>query len=263
MPLPSRRRAVLALAALSAFAAACALPHGRLAAQAPPATTLARPSGFTLVPHVGMTRYGDIARITVRDDRSDPSYSLDGTLRARFDAQTTFGVSAAFRPLASRWGLFGDFSRSSGEATLPGHVCFTDPDFGSDCASGTTGAAGSQWRLSAGITRSFTIATVSTATLSLGGVYGRTRFALDESEVESMVEGEEKNPGVLIGGAVELPLVPRVGLRVHLTDALVRVSGDAIRQALEEDAAGGGVLFESDPRFVNALGFGLGLVLRL
>ena len=256
---PRARRAPLAAAAL---AAACASPLASLRAQVP-ADAAASPSAFTLIPHAGMTVYGDLARMGVRDAGGDPALAFDARLRAQLDAQPTFGLSASFRPVASRWGAFGDFSRSSGDATLRTDVCFVDPDLGPTCAKESTGAEGSQWRLSAGVTRSFSPGSNSTAILSLGGVYGRTHFELDADEVGSTVGASESNPGVLVAGAVELPLSPRLGVQLQLSDVLMRVSGDAVRRALLQDAINVGVVVESDARLVNALGFGVGLVLRL
>lgn len=232
-----------------------------LGAQMPAGAPAATPSVFTLTPRVGFTGYTSISKISVRDDGSDPLFAIDGSANARLDTQLAFSLSGRYQPLGSRWGAFGDFARSSGGGELAARFCFDDPDFGRECDSGSEDADGSQWRLSAGVTRSFPFATTSSATLLLGAVYGRTHFELRGDEFSPTLEANESNPGVVIGAALDFPVTPRLGVRLLLHDAIMRVSGDDILRALRQDAAG--LIVDSDPKIMNAVDFGVGLVLRL
>lgn len=248
--------------ALAAVAAACALPLTSLSAQAPvpPSAVPVAPSAFTLTPHVGFTTYTDLAEFSVHDDGTDPSLgSFDLSGKIKFDGQFTAGVTGAFQPATSRWGAFGDFSRSSGGASLSARLCFDDPTFGRECDSGSLDASGSQWRLAAGVTHRTPLAT-GTATLSLGALYGKSHFEFKDPDTGETTDADESNPGILLGAGLEFPLAPRVGIQLHLSDAIMRISNDTFGDAT--GWAVGGFVGDSDPKIANAISFGAGLVLR-
>jgi hypothetical protein len=217
----------------------------------------ATPSVFRLTPHVGFTTYTDIVELPIHDDGSDPSFPFDGTLAAKLDGQLTFGATGEYQSAASPWGAFVDFSRSGGDGKFALRLC--DPDFG--CETTSLEATGSQWRASAGVTRRFAFGAASTATLSLGALYGKTHFEADESGPG--VSGlDESSPGAVIGGSLDFPFSPRVGIRLQLRDALMRVSGESFARELNDALSGTGIVVESEDKFVNAFNFGVGAVLR-
>jgi hypothetical protein len=222
----------------------------------------ATPSVFTLTPHIGYTTYTDIAKLPIRDDGSIPDFPFTGSVAAKLDAQLTFGLSAEFQPLTSRWGAFGDFSRGGGDGDLTVRVCFSDPDFGTECGSQSVDATGSQWRASAGVTRRFSLGTASTATLWLGALYAKTHFEVEDAEAGAP-DLDESSPGAIIGGALDLPLTPRAVIRLQLRDSFMRVKGSTFARDLNSSAGGEGIIVESDDKFMNAFNFGVGLVLRL
>ena len=197
----------------------------------------------------------------MRDDGSDPAFAFTGTLSARLDNQLTLGLSADYVPLTSRWGAFGDFSRSGGDARFHIDTCADDPDFGRECFGQSLEARGSQWRASAGVTRRFSVGATSTLTLAVGALYSSTHFEADEADAE-VPDLDESSPGAILGGSIDLPLTPRLGVRLHLRDAMMRIDGSKFARELGQGAAIAGIIVESDDRIVNALNFGAGLVMR-
>ena len=244
------RRALVASAVASSLLGAAPLAAQMTAA-------VPAPNVFTLTPHIGMTTYSDLARLPLHDDGSDPNFTFDGTVAVKFDAQLTLGVSGEYQPLTSHWGAFADFSRSGGGADFSARIC--DPDFG--CDESSLDAEGSQWRASAGVIRRFPFGTMSMASLSLGALYASTHFEVKDATAE-VPEVDESSPGVVLGGALEFPVSPRVGVRLQARDAMMRVSGSSFARDLNANLAGSGVVLESKDKFTNAFNFGAGLVLR-
>jgi hypothetical protein len=251
--------------ALAAAAALCALPlapFAPLAAQAPASPSRPGPAAgaFTLTPHVGFTTYSDLAEFSVRDDGTDPSLgSFEISGKVKLQGQFTAGVTGAYQPATSRWGAFGDYSRSSGDARLAARYCFDDPDLGRYCDRGFAEASGSQWRLAAGVTHRSILST-ATATLSLGALYGKTHLEMEDPDTGEKTDASESNPGIVLGAGLEFPLARRIGLRMELSDAVMRVSNDTFGDATGD--ATGGLSVESDPKIANALSFGVGVVLK-
>ena len=230
---------------------------GPLAAQMSTPAPVVKQSAFTLTPHIGMTTYGDVAKLSFSDDGSISGFPSTGSLSAKLDTQLSLGLSGEYQPLASAWGLFGDFTRSGGGATFTASIC--DPDFG--CDSGKTEGEGSQWRASAGVTRRFGFGAVSVAKLSVGAVYGKTHFEIKDPEA-GLADINESSPGGTIGLSLDFPLSSRVGIRLQGRDALLRVSGESFARDLNESVAGSGIVVQKGDVWMNAFTFGGGLVLH-
>ena len=244
------RPALVTLAVASSL-----LTAAPLMAQA--AVALSTPSVFTLTPHIGVSTFSDIVKLPVHDDGSDPDFPFDGNFSAKLGTQLTLGVSAELQPLTTRWGAFADFSRSGGDARLAIRIC--DPEFG--CDGNSLDAEGSQWRASAGVTRRFPVGMTSTATLSLGAVYGKTHFEVKGANA-GVPDLDESSPGVVVGSSLDFPFTRRIAIRLQLRDAMMRVKGSTFARELNDSFEGSGLVVQSDDKFMNAFNFGGGVVLR-
>jgi len=238
-------------------AAGSLLGAAPLAAQMSTPAAAVKPSVFSLTPHIGMTTYGDLAKLSFSDDGSISGFPATGNLSAKLDTQLSVGVGGEYQPLASAWGIFGDFTRSGGDAAFSATFC--DPDFG--CDSGKTEAEGSQWRASAGVTRRFGVGAVAVGKLSLGALYAKTHFEVKDPDA-GVADIDESSPGGTVGLSLDFPLSGRVGIRLEGRDALVRVSGDSFAGDLNELFAGTGLVVEKKDVWMNAFTFGGGLVLH-
>jgi hypothetical protein len=246
------RRTLVTVVAASSLVGA-----GPLAAQMSGPAPAVKPSVFTLTPHIGMTAYGDMGEISFSDDGSISGFPASGSLSAKLDTQLSLGLSGEYQPLASAWGLFGDFTRSSGDATFKATFC--DPDFG--CDSGKLSAEGSQWRATAGVTRRFAFGAGSVAKLSLGALYAKTHVEAGDAEA-GVPDIDASSPGGTIGLSLDFPLSGRVGIRLESRDALMRVSSDSFAGALTDVPPGSGIVIGKDDVWMNAFTFGGGLVLH-
>lgn len=202
-------------------------------------------SGFTITPFLSMGMMSSVESVVRINDFG--AFDIDFTFEP--DALQSFGVNVG-KSVNERWSLFGEASLAGGDVDVEA------------CSEGSCDSSSldrSSWTATAGVTRRFARSPFATGILelALGATVTRVAVEIPDSRDELVAT----NPGLLAGLILSLPIAPTMDLRLHLTDAVVKLDGsfsDDLRDSFEGSAES----VDTETEFLNILTFGVGLRIR-
>jgi len=203
-------------------------------------------TGLTITPKVGYTGYSALYDGPVAV--AIPGFGLSSIpLKIEIDGQFEFGVDLRYGRPGTRWSVFGDVSRGSGDAQAT--ACFEG-----DCA--TLKGDVTALHFSGGLGYRLPAFANSPSSLHLLLGANLTRVTLEDTDLNE--DATLTNPGGLLGIALDYSLSPRLGLRLQVTDALVKVDTNELESTFSEDGASARL----DSQIQNMVRLGVGLSLK-